>query len=151
MGWNNKVLRAKQAAKAILDSNSLAEAYKKTHPKSSDASAKKNSGRLLKMEHIDGELERRLKDGKKFEVTKDNLVKILHNLMDIFYTEFSTGVALKDRTVKASDMIRMVEALSQLVPEFVSRTEIQAYSHMSDKELDESLKMKMDMYRKNLN
>ena len=151
MGWNRKVLRAKQAAKAILESNTLAEAYKKTHPKSSDSSAKTNSGRLLKMEGIGDELERRLKDGKKFEVTKDRLVAILKDLMEIFYSEFTAGVELKERTVKASDMIAMVTTMSKLVPEFVSRTEIQAYSHMSDKELDENLKMKMEIYRKNLN
>jgi hypothetical protein len=69
--------KAKKFAKAIMKSNTLKDAYKNTHPASSESSARANAHRLLKHPNVIEELDKLLDPQKDFEANKEKLMKIL--------------------------------------------------------------------------
>lgn len=122
----------KKSVKAIVQSKNLTQAYQKIHPDTSVKSAKKNQHRLLKDPRICEELERVLDMSKPLSITKDNLVKVL-----------GTVIALWQRgQERTENMLRTVEILAKLVPDFASKSEIHSYQHMSDEELDREITRK---------
>jgi hypothetical protein len=124
--------KARKQAKAIVDSNSLTDAYKKTHPKSSDESARKNAWRMFN-EEVEAEIDRMLKLTKGWEVTKDGITKIIKMVVARYYAGKESG----------ANALRAIELASKLIPEFVDRKAIQDYSKMSEDQIDNELTSKL--------
>ena len=129
-------MKAKEQVKAILESNTLTDAYLKTHPNSTYKSAVKNGYRMLRNKDVVKSLEEIFDLQEPMAVTRDNMVKV-----------FQTVVARWQRGMeKTQDMLRAAENLSKLVPEFVNRQEIDSYHTMQEPELRQELDRKLKGY-----
>lgn len=127
-----KRMRIMREAKAIIDSKTLVDAYMKSHPDSTLDSAKKNAWRMLKRPAVQEQLTKILENAKPVDITKDRLVVILGEVIARWYIGEE----------KTSDMIRTIELLSNLCPEFSSKQEIHQFKHMTEAELDAEIKKK---------
>ena len=132
MGRRNKK-QIKEAVKAILESKTQAEAYQKLHPECKPENAMKNSHRLMKNEDIVNELNRVLDMSKALSIDKELIVKI-HSMIIMKWMRGEE---------KTADVIRVLENLQKLVPDFVDRKTISDYSKLSDSELDNELQSRL--------
>lgn len=121
----------KLQVKAIMESKSLTEAYKKTH-NCSDATANAHASDMLKRPEVVAELEKQLEAMRPVEVNKNNLIKLLTMVV----SNWQSG---KERT---SDFLKAIELLSRLVPEFSDKRDINIYQNMTDEQLDQEIKTK---------
>lgn len=128
----SKKLKLQKTVNAIVEAKTLTEAYLRTHPESTVESAKKNQYRLLKNPQIQEELNKVLGNTKPIEVTRDRLVAILGTVISRWHQGLE----------KTSDLLRTVELLSNLVPDFADKKEIHEYKHLSEEELDKEIQKK---------
>ncbi len=124
-----KRIRDIKFAKAILESNNLTDAYLKTHPKSSKKNASINVYRIITPEVVE-ELRRVLDLEKLAETNKATLEKILHIIMAKWLQ--------KDE--KTADVLRAIEILTKLVPEFKERIGVEDLSTLPESEIDGRLR-----------
>ena len=113
-----------KAAKAILESNSLQEAYSKLHPNSTPYSSNKNAFRLVTPEVIEN-VRRILQLEKAGVATRENIEKLLF----IVVAQYFQG------DVKPADFLRSLELLSQLVPDFKQRLGVEDLTQLKPEEL----------------
>jgi len=116
-------------AKAIMESHTLSEAYMKTHPGSTQDSASRNVYRTLNPELI-----QLLKEVSQLdriaETNKETLEKILH----IVIAKWLSG------TERTTDMLKAIDTLTKLVPEFKERIGVEDLSTLPETEIDIRLK-----------
>jgi len=124
-----KDVKLLKQVKAVLESNSLTDAYLKTHPNSSRESAKANAYRIITPELME-ELRRVLALDKVAHTTRETIEKILY----LVIAKWTKG---DERT---GDMIRALELLSKLVPDFKDRHQMEDISQLSEKDIDIKLK-----------
>lgn len=121
-----KQVRNLRFAKALLEAPTVKEAYKMTHPNcKSEDSASVQSHRMITPEVVE-EMRRILQTEQIAPINKENLVK----LFMLVITGWQQG------TEKTSDMLRAMEALKELVPDFKDRKEI---TTLSESELDQEI------------
>lgn len=128
--------QVKLQANAIMESDTLKEAYKKTH-NCSDNTASKHAWEMLRNPEIVAELEKQLATVKPLEINKVNLVKCL----TLVIQSWQSG---KEKT---ADFIRAVEILSRLVPEFSEKHSVEAYQSMTDEQIAKTLSDKLAVLR----
>ncbi len=118
-------------AKAILESNTMVDAYLKRHPKSSRYSAKCNAGRMITPE-VMKKVRELLQLDKLGETSKDLLEKVLQMVI----ARWLNGEE------KTSDMLAAIGILTKLVPDFKDRQVLEDLSKKSPEEIDKELKEK---------
>lgn len=122
-------MKAIEQAKALLESKTMYEAYKKTHPDSTEKSAKKNAHRMWNNPELLVEFQKAIQMDKPMTVSRDSLEKLLMMVV----VRWANGM---ERT---SDYLKAVETLSRLVPDFKDRKEISEYEKMSPEQLDQEI------------
>lgn len=122
-------LKLYENIKAILESNTLREAYLKTHPKSSFKSAGSNAFRMITPELFQ-ELKRLLELEKIAETSRETIEKLI-------FIVFARWANREERT---SDMLTALNILTKLIPDFKERFGIEDISQLSEQEIDERLK-----------
>lgn len=122
----------KNQVKAIMESNTLTEAYMKTH-NCSENTAQKHCSDMLKNPDVVVALDKVLEGIAPIHVNKESITKLL----TLVVTKWQDG---KERT---SDFLRALELLSKLVPEFVDRKAIQDYENMDDEALNREISKKL--------
>lgn len=115
--------------KALLESSTVKEAYKKLNPNATDKTAVDNGHRILTPE-----LFNRVKELMGFEsvikANRDMLEKVLFMVIDRWL----------NKEEKTPDMIAAVKELTKLVPEFSDKLQIEDISKASEEELDRKLR-----------
>lgn len=122
----------KLQAKAIMESNSLQEAYSKTH-NCTEETAEKNAYKMLKNPEILAELEKRIESTKPINVNKTTLTQIL----TLVVHNWQKG---KEKT---ADLLRAVEILSKLCPEFSEKKDINVYQNMTEDQINKEINDKL--------
>lgn len=113
----------------FMKSGDVVGAYMNTHKKSTKESAKRSVSRFLSAENIE-EFKKLLQLDRLATVNRHNLEKIL--LMVV--ARWTEGQE------KTTDVLKAVDILKGLVPDFVSRHEnVTDYSKMSEGELDDEI------------
>lgn len=130
----------KLQAKAILESKTLVEAYKKTH-NCNDNTARSHCSDMLNNPQVMAELEKMLDTMKTIDVTKANIIKLYQSII-LDYQADRNGV-------RASDVIRVLENLQKLVPEFVDRHVVENYENMTDEQLTKAIQDKIQRFNLN--
>lgn len=118
-----------KTAQALLSSNSIAEAYVKTHGEASRESAKKNAHRMLN-EDVLRIVKELLQLEKIAETNKENLEKMLHLVVARYIEGDESGAVY----------VAALKLLSQLVPDFKERYEVDEIDKKSEAEIDKELK-----------
>ena len=121
-----------EQAKAIMTSRTLTEAYKKSHPNASHATADANCSDMLKHPAVLKKVEELINLAAPMEVTRQSIIKLYQTILERYLTGQENG----------ANFIRALENLQKLVPDFVDRREVNSYEHMSDEELDKVIKDK---------
>jgi len=124
-----KDIKNLKIAKDIIQGKELSDIYLKAHPLSSEASAKKNSHRLVTEEVMDL-VKNLLQADKAAETTRANLEKMLHVVVARYLNKEEHGAVY----------VAAIKLLSQLVPDFKDRHEVDNVDTKSEKEIDEDLK-----------
>lgn len=127
--------RVKEQVKAILECKTAVQAYKKTH-NCTDETAKKNAYLMFKNPDILNELEKQLNEMKTINVNKENIIKLYQSIILDYQRQKTDGYM----GIKTSDIIRVLENLQKLVPDFVDRQSVATYDHMTDEQLDKEIK-----------
>jgi len=117
-------------AKALIESNSLTDAYLKTHPKSSKKSASINVYRVLKPEVI--ETLKELLQLEKIAVTNREMIEKILQIV------IAKWVSKEERT---NDMLKAIDILTKLVPEFKERIGVEDLSQLPETEVNARLKL----------
>lgn len=126
----------KEQAKAIMQSNTLQEAYMKIHPESSLENANRNAYRMMKNPALLAELEKQLENVKPMEVNKTNLLRLLTMVIQSW----------QNGSEKTADFLRAIELLSRLVPDFSDKKQIEVYNNMDDAQLNKELGERLKKY-----
>lgn len=127
--------RVKEQVKAIMSCKTITEAYKQTH-NCTEETAEKNAYKMLKNPDILAELEKQLDEMKTININKDNIIKLYQSIILDYQNQKNSQYP----RVRASDVIRVLENLQKLVPEFVDRQTISTFDHMSNEQLDKEIK-----------
>lgn len=122
--------RTLEQVKALLESKTVTEAYMKTHPRSSRASAEKNQWTMWNNPDLVTEFKKALDMERPMTVNKENLEKLLMMVV----VGWTHG---KERT---TDFVKVIELLSKLVPDFVDRKQVSEYERMSSEDLEKEIK-----------
>jgi hypothetical protein len=125
---SSKDVKNLKAAKALLESSTLMEAYKKLHPKSSDKSANMNGYRMINEQVIE-EVRRVLALEKAATATRENLEKLLFMVV----SQWVRG------TERTENMLNAIKLLTQLVPDFKERFSTESLPQNED-EINKELK-----------
>lgn len=116
-------------AQAILSSKTLSEAYVKLHGEGSENSAKKNSARMIN-EEVVRIVKELLALDKIAETNRENLEKMLHLVVARYIKGEETGQVY----------VAAIKLLTQLVPEFKERVELDDIDKKSEADIDKELK-----------
>lgn len=126
----------KLAARAIMESKTDYEAYMKLHPNSSVENAQRNAYRMMKNPELLAELEKQIEATKPIEVNKTNLLRLLTMVIQSW----------QKGEEKTADLLRAIELMSRLVPDFSDKKQIEVYNNMDDAQLNKELSERLKQY-----
>lgn len=115
--------------KALMESETMKEAYLKLHPNVTDATAKVEGSQLLTPD-IFAEIKKLM--GLDAVVVADKAI-----LEKVLFLVISRWMAKEEKT---GDMIAAVRELTKLVPEFKDKLQIEDITKASEEELDRKLR-----------
>ncbi len=118
-----------KAAQAIMQSKNITDAYMKTHPKSTKESAGKNAHRLLN-EDVFKMVKELLQLERIAATNRENLEKMLHVVIARYLRGEENG----------NVYVAAIKLLTQLVPEFKDRYEVEGLDSKDEAAIDKELR-----------
>lgn len=115
--------------KALMESDTMKQAYQKLHPEASEETARANSASLLTEEVFD--------DIKKLMGLDAVVVADKATLEKVLFLVISRWMKKEEKT---ADMIAAIRELTKLVPEFKDKLQVEDITQASEEELDRKLR-----------
>ena len=132
----NSKKKIKEQVKALMESKTDVEAYMKIHPESTIENARRNAYRMMKSPELLIELEKQIANTKPIEVNKTNLLRLLTMIVNSW----------QNGGEKTADVLRAIELMSKLVPDFSDKKQIEVYNNMDESQLNKELTERLKQY-----